>query len=140
MKRGKFLNLHGLIEEWTEFFNLLFCARFCSKTLSIKTALYISPQFKAFLMYIAAYTSSQSYTVTCSQSTAFLKIYILYCPFQISGLRVKLIHFSYVVSREKLRTCTYHLIVLIFHFCFLILSQQLCWEEENFEKIYNYLY
>jgi len=91
-------------------------------------------------MFIAVYTLSQSHTVTFSQSTAFLKIYILYCPFQISGLRFKLIHFSYVVSSEYLRTCTDHLIVLTFHFCFFILSQQLCWGEENFEKFYNYLY
>lgn len=55
----------------------------------------------------------------------------------MAGVRFKLILFPYAVSVEKLRTCTYHFIVLIFHFCFLILSHQLCWEEENFEKFYN---
>jgi hypothetical protein len=66
-----------------------------------------------------------------------VKIYILYYPNNMADLRVNLIHFPYVVSREKLQICTYLLIVFTFHFCFLILSYQFCCGEENFEKFYN---
>jgi hypothetical protein len=63
-------------------------------------------------MSFAVFTWPKSYTGDLSQSVEFMKVYILYNPIKIEGLAVKIIDFSYAVSKENLLPGSYNLLCL----------------------------